>query len=151
MIASRDSDSGSNRIPLKWADGYFISHDGVVSRADGSTLKSVPLVQARRYARQSMQHDPLREAASGVTHGRGGMDELVFVEDGGQRVQFVQMWSNAAREAMERGETVSGITGFTMPAVGDTAGGWYWMRGNDGARCVFHAPSYAGHLFAARQ
>ncbi len=151
MVASRDSDSGSNRIPLKWADGYFLSHDGVVTRADGSALKAVPLVQARRYARQDIQHDPLREAASGVTHGRGGVDELVFVAEGVQRVHFVHLWPNAAREAMERGETVSGITGFTMPAVGDTEGGWYWMRANDGARCLFHGRSYARHLLAAKQ
>ena len=151
MIASMDSGSGSNRIPLKWADGYFISHDGVVSRADGRALKDVSLAQARQYARQDIQHDPLREAASGVTHGRGGWEELVFMEDGACFVRLVRMMSEAERTQVSSEGTSSAWVGLPMRAAGDTERGWYWMRADDGAWWLFHAPSYARHLLAANQ
>lgn len=151
MIVSRDSNGGSNRIPLKWADGYFLSRDGVVSRADGRALKDVPLAQARRYARQDIQHDPLREAASGVTHGRGGSEELVFMEDGACFVRLVRMMSEWERAQLSSEGASSAFVGFPMRAEGDTERGWYWLRADDGAWWLFHAPSYARHLLGANQ
>lgn len=151
MITSRHPDNPADRLPLKWASKHFISHDGIVSRADGSPLKDIPLAQARRYARQDIQHDPLRQAPSGVTHGRGGTEELAFVEDGRQMVRLVRLMSGDERARLSSEGASSAWVGCPMPAVGDIGRGWYWLRADDGARVLFHGSSYARHLSTANQ
>jgi hypothetical protein len=142
------TDSSDGRMPLAWASGYFLSHDGVVSRADGRALAAVTLAQARRYARQDIRHDPLRTAKSGVMQGRGGAEGLTGEEDGVQTVQFVRLKSGAELTQAENAGSVAFLPGFTMPAVGNVDQGWYWMRADDGAWCLLHGASYARHCRA---
>lgn len=144
-------DNRPDTMPLKWAAGYRIDPAGVVLRADGSALKAVSLSQARRYARQDIQHDPPRHSAAGVSHGRAGSSALVLLMDDGTRVvEFLTLWSDSERARLDGGGDCSRLLGFTMPAAGDTECGWYWMRTDDGRRCLFHGPSYAKHLLDAR-
>jgi hypothetical protein len=140
------------RWPLQWAAGYFISHDGVVTRADGRPLKDIPLAEARQRARRDISHDPVRMSASGVTHGRGGTESLVFVEDGTRMAAFVVLKPKDAREAMESdGAVATWLAGHAHPAVGDIERGWYFVRGDDEGWRVFHGRSYAARVCGAVQ
>lgn len=143
------------RLQLKWATRYFLSHDGVVTRANGSKIGDCTLAQARDYARKDIRFDPLKEAKSGVPHGRGGEDSLVFLEHGEKRVELVRLMSPAERAALlghaPGGGTVTSQCGHDFPAEGDTESGWYYLRADDGAHWLFHGCSYARHLFGARQ
>jgi hypothetical protein len=144
-----------NRLQLKWATRFFLSRDGVVTRADGSVVRDCTLTKALDYARGDIRFDPLREAKSGVPHGRGGSDALVFVDDGEQRVEVVRLMAPDERSALDghppAGGVVTSLCGHDLPAVGDTDRGWYYLRADDGAHWLFHGCSYARRLFGATQ
>lgn len=148
---SLETNETERRIPLPWASGYFLSHDGVVSRVDGTPLKDIALSQARQYARQSIEHDPPRKSANGVPQGRGGFEALVSVEDGTQVVQTLRLMAQHERAQLASQGAVSMFTQEPMRAEGNVECGWYWMRANDGARWLFHGRSYARHLLTANQ
>ena len=140
------------RWPLQWAAGYFISHDGIVTRADGRLLQDIPLAEARQRARRDLSHDPVRVSASGVRHGRGGAESLLFVEDGAWMAAFVVLKPKDAREALESdGAATSWNAGHANPAVGDIERGWYFVRGDDEGWRVFHGRSYAASVCGAAQ
>jgi hypothetical protein len=144
-----------NRIQLKWATRFFLSHDGVVTRTDGSVVRDCTLTQARGYARQDIRFDPLRLAKSGVPHGRHGGGLLVYQEDGSTFVELVRLMSPAERTDLNghapAGGIVTSLCGHELPAIGDTERGWFYLRADDGAFWLMHGASYARHLFAARQ
>jgi|Wag4MinimDraft_6_1082665.scaffolds.fasta_scaffold53724_2 hypothetical protein len=141
----------AQRIPLPWASGRFISRDGVVSRADGTALKDIPLFQARQYARKSIDHDPPRKSVSGVPHGRGGFEALVALEDGTQVVRTLRLLAHHERAQLANEGAVSMFMPEPIRAEGNVESGWYWMRADDGAFWLFHGPSYAMHLLTANQ
>jgi hypothetical protein len=148
---SLETNETERRRPLPWASGYFLSHDGVVSREDGNELNGIPLFKARQYARQSIEHDPPRKSANGVPQGRGGFEALVSVEDGTQVVQTLRLMAQHERAQLASKGAVSMFTPEPMRAEGNVEGGWYWMRADDGAWWLFHGCSYARHLLTATQ
>lgn len=133
--------------PLRLVAGYSIRRDGVVFRADGTSVTSVPLFRARRYARKDIEHDPLRESRSGVMHGRGDGESLVFDADGQRLVQWVRLPSKAERVSKLRGDGLSTFCGGSMEASGDTDACWYWLDDRDGVHLLFHGPSWAQHIW----
>ena len=138
MCIAFDPPGAPRRMQLKWAERWFISSDGTVSRADGTPAKAISLAQALRYARKDIQHDPTRH----------GMESLVFERGGDAMVRLVQLRTPSANAAFDEGESVSWLAGFSMLAVGDTESGWYFIRGEDGAHRLFHGASYARHIFS---
>lgn len=144
-----------DRVPLKWAARFFLSRDGIVTRADGRAVSALTLAQAQDYARRDIRFDPLREAKSRVPQGRHGDESLVFLSDGAKQVQLVRLMSPDERTLLHgyepAGGMVASLCGHDVPAVGDTNFGWYFLRADDGAHWLFHGRSYASHLFAATQ
>ena len=133
--------------PLGLIAGYDIRRDGVVFRADRTSVLSVPLFRARRYAKQAIEHDPLRKSRNGVLHGRGGGEPLVFDVEGKRMVIYLSLPSKAERKSKQRGDSWSTIRGANLEASGDTDAGWYWLTARDGAQLLLHGPSWAQHLW----
>lgn len=121
------------RWPLQWAAGYFISHDGILSRADGRALKQISLQQAQHYCESNSPHDALVSDCGGV-----------------QTVFCVRLVSDVASAEVDASGTPYRRIVLPMKASGDISSHWYFVSADDGARWVLHGPSYA-HNLSARQ
>lgn len=139
--------------PLKWASRYHLSRGGVLYRTD--VVQDVTLAKAEQYARGDAAHDPERAARSGNALGRSGGGPLTFAEDGQLMAASVFLMPPAARAELQAAAPTGGVTtylhGLVLPVGGDVARGWYFVKADDGARWIFHGPTYARHYANATQ
>ena len=138
----------NERRPLGLIDGYSISRDGTVFRdSDGFVTASLSLKQARMHAKQAIEFDPHRIAATGQTMGRGGTEDLVFTDASGIRVQWVRLPTKAERPTEEL-VPVTYVGGGDSLGHGDPQTGWCWVRDAAGSMFLFHGPSRAEMIWS---
>lgn len=132
-------------VPLGAGGRYLLDRHGVAYRVDDGPprpLVPIPLVNAARHARADFRFDArdIRELPAMGLHDLPPKEAapLVLVEDGVPVVEWV-VTPPADAEAWWCGQTV--------PAVGDTATGWYALEMGDGSTQIIHGPSVAAHLF----